>query len=60
MYYASTGNAIGIKTTLTIQRPIYISSTSTSVYLIAYSTLSSPIYYISNETPCSITSIRIG
>ena len=60
MYFISQGSAAGIKTTLNVQRAIYISSTSTSVYLIAYSALSASVFYISNETPSSITSIRIG
>ena len=59
IYYISQGNAAGIKTTLNVHRAIYISSTSTSVYLLGYSALSAPVY-ISNETPSSVTSIRIG
>ena len=58
----SQGYACGIKTSFNVHRVIYISSTSTSVYLIAYSALSSPVFNISTEASSFIiiTSKRIA
>ena len=60
MYYVSQGVSAYVKTTINVHRTIYISSTSTSVYLIGFSALSSPVFNISNETTSSISYIRIA
>ena len=60
MYYLSQGFAANVKTIINVHRTIYISSTSTSVYLIGFSALSSPVFNISSETTSSISYIRIA
>ena len=60
MYAMSQGYACNVKTTLNIHRVLYISSTSTSVYLIGFTDLANPVFNISNITTSSISYIRIA